>query len=241
MSARRRGTSKVEITPEHLDCVEVLRGLGEEQRGDLLGRVRGYRYPKGQEIVTHGDTTQDVYFIVEGEARVNIFSAAGRHITYEVLSSGEMFGEIAALDGGARSASVIAETDALVIRISAQDYLELMRGSPDVAEYSLRHLARMVRHLSWLVYESYALPVAARIDAELLRVARRHDVGEIPIRVLSGPTDRDIASRVGTTREAVNREIAYLVSARWVERDGKDMLFHDAPALEQRLRELEEG
>src|SRR5262245_66134570 len=100
--------------PEHnLDGVAVLKGLD----GETLRRVEencGWRrYEPGEPIVEYLDRSDDVFFLVSGEARVIVYSLAGRVVSFHDLGSGDMFGELPAFDGLPRSPSVEARSSGL--------------------------------------------------------------------------------------------------------------------------------
>lgn len=92
-------------------------------------------------------------------------------------------------------------------------------------------LADMVRHLCGKVYEYHALTVPVRLRSEVLRYAGQYDGGNNTASVSPVPTDSDIASRIGATREAVNRAMVELVDRSIVVRDSQEFTDSDIAAL----------
>ena len=221
------------LTREQLAPLHVFRELDPAALDRVLEVVDGLRCVAGHEILTHEDSTRDVYFILEGTIRVNIYSRRGQQITFELLEAGEMFGELAAIDGLARTASCVAETEVLLARMPASSYMSMTRSTPALAMASLERLAGLVRYLVEKLHESHAYQVPERIRSELLRIAEHKAPGQNTLEITPGPTDGDIASRVGTTREAVNRQIAALQTRGLVRRDGRTLSFLDVEGLRE--------
>ena len=85
---------------------------------------RSYRH--NELIVAHGDSGRDVFFLLEGRARVTLFSEDGKEIAYRDVEPGEIFGELAGIDGKARSASVIALAGARVSRLPGTAFRDIV-------------------------------------------------------------------------------------------------------------------
>src|ERR1700754_925295 len=111
--------------PEHnLDSVTLLKGLDRETLRRVEESCGWRRYEPGEPIVEYLDRSDDVFFLVSGEARVMVYSLAGRVVNFHDLSSGDMFGELPAFDGRPRSASVEARTSCLVASIRSGPFLQ---------------------------------------------------------------------------------------------------------------------
>ena len=218
--------------------VEVFRRLDAAARGRLAGICAGRRYAAGQRILSHKDRTQDVYFIISGKVRVTIYSLGGKEITFRDQGAGEMFGELGAIDGEPRSAHVMALEDSLVASMSREAFWEVLAGYPEVAAFTLRRLAGLVRLLSERVFEFSTLAVRNRIHAELLRLAREHPGDENTALIAPAPTHADIASRISTHREAVTREYHDLTEAGIIEQRRGELVINDVARLESMVREV---
>ena len=99
------------LTPDLLRRVDSLCELDDEALLEFAAEATGTQRSKEKEpeIVSHMDNSRDVYFIIEGMARVDMFHTNGMRITFQILTEGQMFGELAAIDGLERSARVIVE------------------------------------------------------------------------------------------------------------------------------------
>ncbi len=228
----------VELTAESLAGVEVFQRLGGADRAKLAALCHGRRYAKQQRVLSHKDPTKDIFFIVSGRVRITIYSLAGKEITFRDQAAGEMFGELGAIDGGPRSAHVMALEDSLLASMSRETFWEVLRGYPEVAAFTMKRLASLVRLLSERVFEFSTLAVRNRIHAELLRLAREqlHDGNTATIS--PAPTHADIASRISTHREAVTREYHDLSEAGVIDQHRGKLIIHDVARLETMVREV---
>ncbi len=223
---------------ETLAGIDILGHLPDGDLDQLAGRCRWRRYGPGQQIVGHQDETNDVFFIVEGEVRVTIYSLSGKTVTFRDIGAGALFGEFAAIDGKPRSADVIALGETLIAAMSAADFLDLLRNDPDISATVHRQLAGLVRSLTDRVFEFSTLAVKNRVHAELLRLARDHMRDENTAAIFPVPTHADFASRVSTHREAVTRELNALERAGLIGRDGGTLIIHDVARLARLVEDV---
>ena len=126
-----------------------------------------------------------MFFLAAGKARVIIYSPEGKAVVFRDLKAGSMFGEIAAIDRGPRSASIEALEACTVASLTADQFEGLMLREPSAAVAALRHLTAEVRRLSERVLEFSTLVVQNRIHAELLRLVA--DAGQQDGQALLSP------------------------------------------------------
>lgn len=215
-----------------------MNGTGEEFLQSLTPLRRAalqfqYRQPKrGQALFGHGAQTADVYFVLEGMLGAVLYSASGREVILRSLGPGDVFGELSAIDGLPRSASVVVEADARVAVLRQDDFLNCIEGSPTTAMWLARLLAAKVRGMTDRVFELSALNVRARVRCELLRLARAAVVLNGEPRLIPAPTHAEIANRIGTHREAVTREMQALTRDNVIRHGRRLLEFIDLPKLE---------
>ena len=152
---------------------------------------------------------------------------------------GNCFGELSAIDGRPRSASVIAVENTLIAALPSDRFLELLQQRAEVAFKLLQRLTHMVRTGDQRIMELSTLAASHRVYAELLRMAR-------PDAAVSGrwtigplPPLREIASRVSTTRETVARALSQLYRDGLVHRKGRFIYLEDRERLEEFVRSLQ--
>jgi CRP-like cAMP-binding protein len=143
-----------------LEGVTLLKGLSADSLKRIEQGCTWRRYEPEEPIVEYLDRSDDVFFLVSGEARVIVYSLAGKVVSFHDLGPGDMFGELPALDGRPRSASVEARTSSLVASMKAVSFHELLEREPSVLQGVLRQLVSTIRRLSTRVYEFSAAMVA---------------------------------------------------------------------------------
>ena len=216
---------------EALAAVEIFRDLDRAGLAAIARRCAWRTYSAGQQIVGQSDQSREVYFVLSGRARVNLYSPDGRDVTFRDIGPGEIFGELAAIDEAPRSANVIALSDTTIASLRANEFRQVLGDHPAVAAATLRRLVRLVRSLSERVYEFSTLAVKNRIHAELLRLGRDRMTAANQATIDPAPTHAEIASRISTHREAVSRELSDLVRAGVIARQGQTLIIRDMARL----------
>lgn len=145
------------LDPSHarhsLSGISLFAGLPAPVRNAIEGRCSWRIYGPGQPILKYLEDSDDVYFIVEGSARVMLYSQAGQLVSFRDLGPGDTFGELPAIDGGPRSASVEARAYCLAASLPAAAFRELLETEPTVAHAVMRQQAGTIRRLTSRVHE----------------------------------------------------------------------------------------
>lgn len=195
-------------------------------------------YAAQEQIIDRQSDTQDVYFVVTGAARVVIYSLSGREITLDDVNAGGHFGDLAAIDGEPRSASVMALRDTVIASLSQERFLQLLSEHFTVTLRLMRALTRIVRTSTDRIMDLSTLAANNRVQADLLRLARNNMVGENRAELKPIPVHGDIASRVSTTRETVARVLSDLSRQGMVERQKDRLVIDDVDCLEDMVEEV---
>jgi CRP-like cAMP-binding protein len=217
--------------------VSIFRAASDETLLQIARLCRWQRHDSASAILSYQDRSTDVFFILQGRARAVIYSLDGKALLFTDIKQGDVFGEIAAIDRGPRSASVEALEPTLVAAMTAPDFERVLRLDAEVAIAALRLLTARVRHLSDRVYEFRTLGVQARVQAELLRLAAGMGVSRGAALLSPAPSLADIADRVSTHREAVSRELSRLAARGLISRVGSAIRIADVAQLAELLRE----
>lgn len=196
-----------------------------------------HRYEAGNEIVRYHDQTNSAFFIVQGEIRVMFHSLSGQEVILCDLPTGEMFGELTAIDGHPRSATAIAKSSVLLASMTALEFQNLVYGNRQLAEIILKRLTGQVRRLTERVYDYSTLAVRNRIQVELLRLARNHMISANAAVISPAPTQTEIANLVSTHREAVSRELNILIRSKLILRQGRNLHVLDIAKLTEMVNE----
>ncbi len=220
-----------------LKQVTAFSQLDDEALDHISHLVHWKEHARGAEIIAYKGEGSEVFFLVEGRARVTTFSASGKEISYEDIFPGEMFGELAAIDDLPRVANVIALQPALTASLSKSDFWQTINKYQEVAGAVLQRLAFLVRLLCDRVYQYGALDVKDRVRLEILRLARNNMTDENSAVIPHMPTHFEIASRINTHREAVTRELNELSRVELIEQKKRVLVVKNVSRLAELLPE----
>lgn len=227
--------------PSALSKIALLAPLLPRDIAALAAQCSWRTYARGQDIVDQDSDNKDVFFVTRGRVRVTFFAPSGTEIAFRDLKAGASFGELSAIDGLTRSASVVALTDTILASLPSARFWALLREQPEVTERVLRNLAALVRSLTERVVDFSTLAVRNRIDAELLRMARESGIARNRAAIAPLPRHADIAARVATNREAVAREFARLGRLGVIERQRGALLVADVDRLARMVEAVRAG
>ncbi len=232
MPERHNGSS---MSPRSLASIVLLRSLLPAALTRLAADCRWQSAERGQEIVGRGIASGEVYFVAAGRVRVTAFAASGREVAFRDLGQGSTFGQISAIDGQARSASVVALETSVIASVSRERFLNLLRDHPSLAFALLQDFAALIRDLTSRLVDTTTLTTPMRLRAELLRMARDAGIDKNRALIPTPPTHFELASRIGATREAVTRELNRLARGGIIKREGKMLAVLDIALLQSQV------
>jgi CRP/FNR family cyclic AMP-dependent transcriptional regulator len=158
-------------------------------------------FPKNSVVVNEGDRTDSLYIVVSGRVKIYLSDEKGKEIVLNEAGPGEYFGEMV-LDEGPRSASVMTLEPTRFLVVPKEDFREFVARSPEFSLHLICKLIRRVRALTSNVKSLALMDVYGRVARMLLELAKERD----GVRVIEGrPTQQEMASRIGASREMVNR------------------------------------
>jgi CRP/FNR family cyclic AMP-dependent transcriptional regulator len=213
--------------------------VGAADRATLEARWTVQRYEAEETIVAHDEPGRDVFFVLEGRARATVFSSGGRAIAYRDIEPGGIFGELAAIDGKTRSASIVAVGTMSVARLPEKAFRDLINTRPGFTWALLHHLSSQMRRMTDRIYEFNTLVVRKRLVRELLRLASEKDSDDKSLSISPAPTHFDLASMISTHREAVSRAMSALAKQGLIEKRGRSIVLR-APRELRAIAEAEE-
>jgi CRP-like cAMP-binding protein len=186
-------------------------------------------------LLNADDRGTDVYFILSGHVRATTYAPSGREVVFFELASGEAFGLISALRGGARTTNVVAVTECRIARLSAARFAAVLDGNNQVMHAFLVYLAGWARMLCIRMAAISTLNARQRLVAKLLSLSIPDPANGNGGRIVGLPTQQDLASRISSHRETVGRDLSRLASEGLVERRGRLLLLHDVAGLRSLL------
>ena len=182
-------------------------------------------FGKNAIIVSEGDETDSLYILLAGRAKVFVADENGREVQLNQIGPGEYFGEVT-LDGGPRSASVMALEECRCAVVKRAELTAFVERNPEFALHLLRKLAHRVRLLTENVRSLALMDVYGRVARLLLELAEERD-GRLVVN--ESLTHRDIASRVGASREMISRIFSDLTDGGYVRKEDRHLVIMRKP------------
>jgi CRP/FNR family cyclic AMP-dependent transcriptional regulator len=166
-------------------------------------------YKAGESVFLKGDPGKAMMAVLSGRVRICSNSVEGREVVLNVIGPGEVFGEIAMIDGGERTADAFAMEETELLVLSRRDFMPVLARNPDVCMKLLELLCRRLRWTSEQMEDMNFLDLRSRLAKRLAYLADNH--GEA-----TGAGDRKtvrisqqlLANMIGASREAVNIQLA---------------------------------
>ena len=203
------------LTPQHIDRLSAC--------------IVTKTVKRGTNIFAKGDPGTSLCAIGAGTVRISVPSVEGKDAVFNVLGKGEIFGEIALLDGNPRTADASAVTDCELFVIERRDFLPLMREEPEIALRLIEILCSKLRRTTEQAEDVMFLDLPSRLAKALMRLeADTACTGERKICI----TQRDLGNIIGMSRESTNKQLRIWQGKKWVrlERNAVVILATDSLA-----------
>ncbi len=203
--------------PSDFKYFALFKGLQDEELRRLARCAVTRAYPKHAVIISEGDTTDAIYMILSGKVKVYLSDESGKELVLAIKGAGDYFGEMA-LDGEPRAASVMTLEPSQFAIIPRGDFRAFVLEHPEVVLRLFENLSRVARAINRKIRSVAMLDVYGRVSRVLVELAVQRD-GKLVIP--DKLTQRDIANRVGASREMINRILRDLAAGGYVTvRDG---------------------
>jgi CRP/FNR family transcriptional regulator, cyclic AMP receptor protein len=192
---------------DSLSTIPFFAGLDPDALGRVAAGTRARRFRRGEVIFHLGDPGDALFIIVSGEVKISLPSEDGDEAILVRLARGDVFGELALLDGAPRSATATALTAVETVVLPRDRFRELIANEPVVRDALLASLAAELRRLTTHVEELHFLDITGRLAACLARLATDGGTAlpDGAIQLKTSLTQGDLASMVGSTRQSVNK------------------------------------
>lgn len=228
MTERRRFDTAV------LKRSPLLGQLQEDDLDEILALARVRRFEAEEIIFSKGDRGDSLYAILSGRVSISTVSESGKVIILNVLQPGDVFGEIAVLDGGERTASATALEDSELIRIGRVEFIPLLQRRPLLCVRLMELLCHRLRWTSDIIEDMLFLEIPQRLAKRLLALARTEgeQVGKT-IRIRLQFSQEDLAQMLGATRESINKSLRALQNGGLIDYNTGHLTLIDIPRLEE--------
>lgn len=175
------------------------------------------RLSGGELLFEKGDDGDALFGVLTGNVAIYIGSPTGREVILNVMEPGDVFGEIALLDGLPRTAHAKALEDSEVLQIRRRDFLPFLEREPKLAVHLLELLCERVRWTSDQIEDAAFLSLPARLAKRLLALATIYgEQDETGVRIGMKLSQSDLGQMLGTSRESVNRYLQDWAKQDWI-------------------------
>ena len=205
--------------PVDLKNIATFRGVPEDKLRALADKAVTRSVPKNVVVVTEGEFTRSLYMIVSGRVKVYLADDGGKELVLDIKGPGEYFGEMV-LDDGPRSASVVTIEPCQFSIIAVDDFKATLLEHPQIALRLITNLIRMTRGLNENVRSLALLDVYGRVARLLLDRAVEHGDHQV---VQEKMTQQEMANKVGTSREVINRILRDLATGGYIKIEDKNI------------------
>jgi CRP/FNR family cyclic AMP-dependent transcriptional regulator len=213
-TARPGRSQKTLLDVAMLDDIPLFSDLDKAELALLSGKAVTRQYPRNTIILSEGDHSDSLYIIRSGRVKVFLGNDDGREVILNVQGPGEYFGELALIDSGPRSASVISQDKCLLSIISKGDFEGFLQQHPAATFKIMRGLVKRLRSLTENVRSLALMDVYGRVARLLLKLSQAE--GDVRV-IRDALTQQDIADRVGASREMVSRILKDLREGGYIE------------------------
>jgi CRP-like cAMP-binding protein len=187
---------------------ELMAALSQETRARLAKQGVPCTVEPGKLLFAKGDKGDALYVLIEGEVEVRTSTEAGKDIRIASLKPYALIGEMAVLDGGARSADICAIRRSRFLRIHRDQAIAALESEPQALLKLVAELSRRLRNADAALEDAHTLDLGGRLALRLLEEAG--DSSAVTL------TQTELARRIGASREKVNRKLHEWVDEGWI-------------------------
>ncbi len=211
----------------------LLRHLPVETLDELAKYARIQRYDAKDVIFEMGAPGTGMMAVISGRVKISSVSAGGKEVVLEYINPGEVFGEIALLDGEERTADAVAVEPTELLVLERREFLPFLERHPRTCVKLMSVLCQRLRHTNEMLVDSLFLDLKSRLAKRLLRFARLYgEEGPEGVRIGLKLPQKDLAALIGVARENVNKQLRAWQAEGTISVDRGIITIHDMDALE---------
>lgn len=213
---------------DFLRSVNIFSDLSENELINIKDVCTTRNYPKNSMIILEEEMGDVVFIVMAGTVKITRVNDEGKEVILAMLGSGEVFGEMAILDGESRSANALSQENCEVVTINREDFLNIIKTNNKVALNLMTEFAVRLRKSDQQI-EALSLDDAEhRIGVSILNLAEEMGVirqGSVTVENL--PYQQDIANMAGTSRETVSRVMKIFEERGLITKEGHTLSIPD--------------
>jgi CRP/FNR family transcriptional regulator, cyclic AMP receptor protein len=225
--ARKFSSNKLAVLRKHPYFCD----LGPEAFDQLCRYAKHATLKRGSTIFSRGDAGNSLVAVISGTVKISISSPDGRTAILNLIGPGEIFGEVALLDGQARTADATANTNCEIFIIDRREFLPFVRSQPALAMKFIELLCARLRWTSDQVEQVILQDLPGRLASALIRLTERHRPAEGSLTIVI--TQQEISEMVGMTRESINKQLRAWAARHWVRLEHGAIVVLDVEALQE--------
>lgn len=219
--------SKLSVLRKH----PIFSDLEPEALDQLCRYAKHITAKRGATIAAKGEPGNSLFAVVSGTVKISSSSPDGRNAILNIIGPGEIFGEIAVLDGAPRTADATANTNCELYIIDRRDFLPFVRSQPALAMKFIELLCARLRWTSQQVEQVILQNLPGRLASALLGLTeeRKLDSGSGTLAI----TQQEISEMVGMTRESINKQLRAWAARSWVRLEHGAIVVRNVEALRE--------
>ena len=205
--------------------VPLFAGLNDADLAALGQRAIEKKYQTGEKLFYEGEECLGLFLLIEGVVKISKASATGREVMLALITAPSGVAEVTVFDGDPYPASAIATEPATALFIDARDFFQLCHSHPTIALTLLKVVGRRLRQLIATIERISFGSIRQRLAAQLLEFGEDQFV--LPV------THQELASRLGTAREVVTRNLGRFQVEKLIEVAGREVRILDREGLQR--------
>jgi len=213
---------------ECLDEIHVFSDLSQEELEKVANLCTPRTYPKNSMIILEEEFGDTVFGIIIGTVKITRVNDEGKEVILALLGQGELFGELAVLDGEARSANALAQEQCTLLAFPKGEFLNLLKNNFKISFALMGELAKRLRKSDQQIEALSLSDAEHRIGVSILNLAEDMGIikkGQVTIEKL--PFQQDIANMAGTSRETVSRVLTLFEEKNMITKVGHTLVIPD--------------
>jgi len=224
----RQGTShKMAVLRQH----PIFRDLDADAFEQLGRYAKPATLKRGATIFSKGDPGNSLIAVISGTVKISISSPDGRNAILNLIGPGEIVGEVAVLDGMARTADATANSNCEIFIIDRREFLPFVRGQPALAMKFIELLCTRLRWTSDQVEQVILQDLPGRLASALIRLTERHKAAQGGRTI--AVTQQEISEMVGMSRESINKQLRAWALRNWVRLEHGAIVVLDLAPLQE--------
>lgn len=209
--------------------------LSPDELDDLISRGVRRSFRRGSFLMSEGEASDHVILLLGGRSKVSSYTAEGKEVVLAVRGPGDLLGELSALDGEPRFATVSALEPIEALIVPSERFSRFLEDHPRLALLMLQTMTRRLRESDRKRVEFGAYDTPGRVARRLCEMVERYGESEgVNVRITLSLTQDELAGWTGSSREAVSKALREFRDRGWITTGRRSIIVLDVDALKSR-------